>query len=709
MLPVGSPAMDEAETPHIGRRVLAGLVVLAALGAGGWYAWTRFAPGKDRPGRNPSSPGGGDNVGRTMAEGSMPAPTEIWNPYPDMGPTRIRLRDMTGRCGISTINHSGAAGVKEFLIEAVGVGAACLDYDRDGWMDVYIPDGDMFQNYDLVEVAVPGRDRLRATLQRKAVVDKSFHDQLWRNNGDGTFTDVAPQAGVADERWSFGSTALDYDGDGWTDLYVSNFGQNRLYRNNGNGTFTDVAHETGCARDIWTWSTCSAAADLDGDDRLDLYVSAYADPAHEVDRMRRDRNLPLGTPVETIPGRACRWKRVNAYCGPLGLDAQEDAFLRQNTDGNFEDRSETQGFRTKSGAKYGFQALGCDLNDDGWTDVYVANDSVESFLWIAEPQAQGGVRFRENADNLGVKFSTTLAPQAGMGAAVHDFNQDGWFDVFKTNFTQDYNNMYMGQRTGAGKTFFRDLGLQTMGQAVFYDLSWGCGWHDLDGDGDLELYVANGHVYKEVDDQPEMGATYAQYNALFECVEARRLGYREIGRKAVDRLGAHGAKLFAGDGMDIKACSRGVAFVDLNNDGRTDILVTNMNAPVNVIVNDTPRAPDRNWAKLVLEQPGPNGEALGASLEVVAGDVRQRYPVSRGSSFLGSDDPRLNVGLGAATTFDVKVVWPGAKRETTTYTGLAAGRLWKLHREGGRAEELPLETFAFNLPPEPPGTQQPGN
>ena len=698
--------MDEVEATHAGRRVLGGLVVLAALGAAGWYGWTRFGAGKgeDRSGGDAAL---AEDMGG-MRTSNMPAPTGIWNPYPDLGPPRIRLRDMTGRCGISTINHSGAAGVKEFLIEAVGVGPACLDYDRDGWMDIYIPDGDVFSNYDLVELVDPASGRPRATLQRKADARTTLRDQLWRNNGDGTFTDVAMQAGVADERWSFGATAFDYDADGWLDLYVSNFGLNRLYRNNGNGTFTDVAPETKATLDMWTWSTCCTVADMDGDGRLDIYVSAYADPSHEVNRVRLDKGLRMDTPVDTIPGRACRWKRVAAYCGPLGLQAQQDTFLRQEADGTFEDRSEVQGFRTKAGAKYAFQALAQDVNDDGWTDVYVANDSVESYLWVAEPQPSGGVRFREQADVLSVKYSTTLLPQAGMGAAIADVNQDGWLDYFKTNFTQDYNNLYIGQRTGS-RTFFKDVGLSTMGQAVFYDLSWGCGWQDLDLDGDLDLYIANGHVYKEVDQMPEMGATYEQFNALFECVEAKRLGYRELGRKAVDRLGAAGAKLYAGDAMDIRACSRGVMFADLNNDGRQDIVVTNMNTPVNVIVNDTPDVPDRGWAKIVLEQPGPNREALGATFEVVAGDLTQRYPVNRGSSFLGSDDPRIHVGLGPATTFDVKVTWPGPRRETTTYRGLAARRLWKLHREGGRAEEVPLSTFAFALPPEPTGTPKPGS
>lgn len=650
------------------------------------------------PGGGPGASGhGGGNVGSTVAGSGMAAPTTVYNPYPEMGPPALRLRHLGAASGITTVNHSGTEGVKEFLVEAVGVGPAWLDFDRDGLLDVYIPDGDVFANYTLTFEPDPVKKVSRPVLVRKEQTKQTFRDQLWRNNGDGTFTDVARQAGVADERWSFGATACDYDADGWTDLYVSNFGRNRLWRNNGNGTFTDVAGAAGVAKDDITWSTCSGVGDLDGDGRLDLYVAAYSDPALEVEKRRQEHGLPPDTPVESISGRSCRWNRVRAYCGPLGLTAQEDTVFRQGADGVFEDRAVALGFRARNGAQYAFTVLMHDVNDDGLLDVYVANDSVESYLWMAERDAQGGLRWRERADELGCKFGTTMNPQAGMGAFVADINQDGLWDLFKTNFALDYNNMYMGSRTRPvdGAFYFKDKGLTTLGQAVYYDLSWGCGWYDLDNDRDLDLYVANGHVYKEVDLETATGSSYDQFNALFECVDAPNLGYRELGRKAVERLGAPGQRLAVGDGMDVKQCSRGVAFADANNDGRMDLLVTNMNQPPNLIVNETPDGPDRGWALLSLEQPGGNREALGATLEVRAGPTRQRYPVIRGGSFLGSNDPRVHVGLGDAATFDVTVTWPGSDRATTTYKGLAPRKHWLLKRQDGSAAPQPLPTFAW--------------
>jgi len=637
----------------------------------------------------------------TVAVSDMEPPSSAWNPYPDMGAPVMHLRDLKARAGITTVNHSGTAGVKEFLIEAVGVGAAWLDFDRDGLLDIYMPDGDEFSSYDLVMELDPATQSLRPLLKRKEQTPTVFRDQLWHNNGDGTFTDVAVKAGVADELWSFGATAADFDADGFTDLYVSNFGRNRLYHNNGNGTFTDVAGELGAAIGDHVWSTCSGVADIDGDGRLDLYVAAYADPAHEVDKQRLAQGLPLGTPVQAISGRACRWKQVRAYCGPIGLSGQHDTFLRQTADGSFEDRTVAMGLRP-SVARYGFQVLTWDFNEDGRMDIYVANDSVESFYWQAEETREGGLRFRELGDVLGVKYGANMQAQAGMGAWVADVNQDGLFDLFKTNFALDYSNLYLAQRTrpDGGSLFFKDKGLQKLGQALYYDLKWGCAWLDFDNDADLDLYVANGHVYKEVDLQKATGSTYNQLNALIETVDAPGMGYREIGRKAVERLGPAGARLAAGDGMDISECSRGASFADFNNDGRMDILVTNMNAAPNLILNTTPHAPERAWAFVSLEQPGGNREALGATVEVRAAGRTWRQAVIRAASFLGSNDPRIHLGLGPATTFDVTVTWPGLEREKTTYTGLAVGKHWKLLREGVRTEELPLRTFEVPVEPE---------
>jgi hypothetical protein len=474
-----------------------------------------------------------------------------------------------------------------------------------------------------------------------------------------------------------GAAAGDFNNDGCVDLYVTNLERSQLFRNDCDGTFTDVSARS--RAEDRGWSVSASFVDYDRDGWLDLFVGNYVYYSVEGDK-------PCLHPVGSL----------RDYCPPSVYRRQPSHLYHNNRDGTFTDVTAAAGMGREFGPALGVSTA--DFNNDGWMDVYVANDSVESFLWMSEKQTDGSRRFREKAEFLGVKYGTAQNPQAGMGATVADINRDGNYDVFKTNFSQDYNNMYMQQRLPSGAVYFRDKGLTAMGQAVFYDLSWACGWYDFDNDRDLDLYVANGHVYKEVDQQPEIGSTYDMFNALFESVEPEVLGFREIGRKAVDRLGPDGAKLDAGDGMDIKACSRGTCFADVNNDGRMDLLVTNMNAAPNLIVNDSTPGPDASWAKIVLRQAGLNRDALGASVVVTAGKVVQHFPVIRASSFLGSDDPRLHVGLGNATTFDVKVTWPGAERAQTTFTGLEAGRLHVLDRESGRADSQTLKTFAYPFP-----------
>ncbi len=624
------------------------------------------------------------------------------NPYAKAGPTRIRFVDIGAAAGFDVVNHSGRPGVKEFLIEAVGPGAAWFDYDADGLVDVYVPDGDVFTNYDLAQIEDGASGRTRTVLKAHAKRKDVYLDQLYRNNGDGTFTNVAAEAGIHEERWSFGCTAFDYDADGDTDLFVANFGPNVLWRNNGDGTFTDVAEEVGLQGPEWKWDTCAAVGDVDGDGRLDLYVGAYADPAAEVERLRVKSGLPVGATVAQIGGRDCNWRGLKAYCGPRGLKGQYDTLYRQREDGRFEDMTDAWGVRPRVG-KYAFTCLMYDFNEDGYLDIYVANDSEENYMWQQERGDDGRIFFRDTADTLGIKVGSQVNAQASMGADVADIDGDGHLDIFVTNFSHDFNNMYMAKRAGAnGPIYFKDRGLQTMGQQVYYDLSWGCGWHDFDNDGDLDLFFANGHVYKEIDLFEKTGASFEQYNSLFECMDDRRLGYREIGAKGQESAaaGVNKADLDAGPGMAVRRCSRQAAFGDLNNDGRVDILVQNMNEPPTVLLNTSKTDGAGRWAKFSLRQPGGNRDALGAVIDVRYGPAGQqrvrRMANVRQRSFLGTNDPRMHVGLGSAGTCDVTVTWPGKERAKTEFKGLEAGRHWLLDRESEQAS--PLEMPAFEVP-----------
>ncbi len=638
--------------------------------------------------------GCGDEEGSGRGGSSVNTPeTDRWKDAPA---TRIRFRDVTADGGLSATNHSGRAGLKEFLIEAVGPGAAWIDYDGDGLLDLFIPDGDVFSNYELRRVEVAGSKRQRPALVEKDTREEQFNDSLWRNNGDGSFTDVTQAAGIHDTRWSFGATPFDYDADGDQDIYVSNFGLNRLWRNNGDGTFTDVAEALGVTGDPYTWSTCAAVADVDGDGRLDIYVAAYADPAAEVDRLRAKQGHKYGIPVETISGRDCSWRAIPAYCGPIGLKGQNDTMFRQSEDGTFEDVTSAWGLEPRVG-KYAFTTLMFDFNDDGLMDIYVANDSEENFMWQQERDADGRIRFRDTSDVLGIKVGQQTSAQASMGMSVTDINQDGRLDIFITNFSHDYNNVYVAKQVAGvdGAVYFKDRGLQTMGQQVYHDLSWGCGWYDFDNDGDLDLYVANGHVYKEIDLFERTGTAYVQQNACFENMDPAALAFREVGSKAQRNApaGADTTKLEAGDGMAVEGCSRQAAFADWNNDGRIDLVVMNMNERPTLLLGAGPAGDGAHWVKLSFRQDDGNREALGASYVVTTETGSQRGIVVRQKSFLGCDDPREHVGLGAATTCTVTVTWPGQDRAKTEYKGLAADKHYVLDRQSGEATAVPLQAF----------------
>ncbi len=646
-----------------------------------------------------SARGPGESVG-TMADSGSDKPTKGSGAalaHETLPTPAFRFEDASATSGIDATNHSGVAGVKEYLFEAVGPGPACLDFDRDGLMDVYLPDGDEFANYRLVKEPDPSSpSKLRATLQMKEPRTSNFPARLYRNLGNGRFEDVAELAGVTNMRWGFGALAWDYDADGWTDLFVANFGLCRLYKNNGNGTFTDVAQAVGLAGDVNSWNTCASCGDYDGDGRLDIFVARYSSPSKEMDRQREMRQIPEGTAAEAIPGRSCKWRGVPAYCGPVGLEAQYDSLYRQQEDGTFRDVTQEVEMVPKA-PKYGFTSYFFDFDFDGLLDVYVANDSEENFLWHQErDKATGRIVFRDVAERLGVKFGDVQNPQASMGCTIQDINQDGLLDIFVTNFSHDYNNIYVGNRYPGGVSF-KDRGKQMMGESVFYDLSWGCGFYDFDLDTDLDLFIANGHVYKEVDLFDRTGTAYEQYPAVFECLDAKKFKYREVGPKPFKGPNASPPSwlkyedVFAGKGLEVKKCCRAALFNDFDNDGDVDVLVGTMNDKPIFLRNDLEHTPARRFLKLIPRMPGTkNLEAIGGLVSVsTPGGPTQTFPIYRCQSFLGTDDPRIPVGVGSATTAKVVVTWPGVDRKQTTFELTETDAAYELTPDG-KATKVPL-------------------
>ena len=350
--------------------------------------------------------------------------------------------------------------------------------------------------------------------------------------------------------------------------------------------------------------------------------------------------------------------------------------------------------------KYAFTSYFFDYDGDGLLDIYVANDSEENYLWHQERDVEARITFKDVAELVGVKFGQQQNPQASMGSCIADINQDGLIDIFVTNFSHDYNNIFIGHAFPGGVSF-KDRGLQMMGQDVFYDLSWGCGWYDFDLDGDLDLFIANGHVYQEIDLFEKTGTAYEQYSAVFEMLDAKKLKVREVGPKPFRGPNARPPAwlkyedVFAGAGLEIKKCNRAATFWDFDNDGDVDVTVFSMNGTPTFLRNDLPHTANRHWLKVGLRQPGRNLEAIGATVVVsTEGGPTQMFPVYRCQSFLGTDDPRIPVGVGAATRATVKVIWPGpaATRVTTTYPDLATDQAYELTPDG-KAKVVVLNTF----------------
>ncbi|HEX7087599.1 MAG TPA: CRTAC1 family protein [Vicinamibacterales bacterium] len=521
----------------------------------------------------------------------------------------------------------GGVDTNRYLLETTGTGVAMFDYDNDGWLDLFFVNGTTLEGFP------------------KGKEPRPF---LYRNTGDGRFEDVTRAAGLSEQwGWGQGACAGDIDNDGHTDLFVTYYGQNRLFRNTG-GRFEEITEAAGLTQTRTRWNTGCAFVDYDRDGRLDLFVANYIDLDLE--------NAP--TPESGL----CRYKGVPVACGPPGLTGGRNLLYRNLGDNRFVDVSEQSGIlQTTSTYSLGVATL--DFDDDGWTDIYVANDSNPSSLY----RNRGDGTFEDIGIRAECAFSQDGKPQAGMGVGIGDFDRNGTLDIVKTNFAGDTSSLYANSGEGfcEDRTFDAGLGMNTRW------LGWGAGFADFDNDGWLDIFLTNGHVYPEVRHIP----TEAAY-------EQRKVVYRNTGNglftDVTDRLGAPATTPRAG---------RGSAFGDLDNNGTVDVAVANVHATPDVFL--TTATAGHHWVLLHLTGTKSNRSAIGARVRVVTGDVTQIGEVQGGGSYLSQNDLRLHFGLGAATRVDrVEVRWPNGQREG--WSGLEADRMHRLV-EG---EGTPVESGA---------------
>jgi len=522
--------------------------------------------------------------------------------------------DVTHTAGIDRFRHRSGGPEKKTILETPGSGVALLDYDNDGWLDIYLLNGSTF-----------------AALKGKEAPPRAM---LLHNNHDGTFTDVTDKAGVGNQRWGFGVAVGDFDNDGWPDIYVSNFGKNRLYHNNHDGTFTDVAKTAGVS--LGGWSTGGTWGDYDHDGYLDLFVPGYA---------KFDPDNPPISGKSSLPAGFCQFRGVEVMCGPRGLPGEGDHLFHNNGDGTFTDVSVKAGVTDAKGY-YGFSSVFVDVDDDGWVDLAVANDSVPKYLYRNKHNGT----FEDISYLSGFALNDDGREQAAMGIAVGDYNRDGKVDFYITNFSDDYNTLYRNEGDAAFADVTFRAGIATL---TIPFLGWGTGFLDYDNDGLLDIFVANGHVYPGVDLQ-DWGTTWAQRPLLLRNLDGSK--FQEV-------------PAATGSGLAVVVTARGAAFGDLFNDGHIDVVLNNIDSTPTLLRNVVKNS--NHWITLRLVG-GPKSpcDAIGAKVFVTAGGARQRGDVFSGGSYGSSSDQRLHFGLGAAAKVDrVEIHWPsGAKEEITIPT-----------------------------------------
>ena len=551
----------------------------------------------------------------------------------------VIFADITARAGMSgAINISGSANNKQFLLEEMGGGVALFDYDNDGWLDIFLVNGTSFD---------------------PAVRDRNPTSFLFHNNRDGTFTDVTVKAGLTRSGWGQGCCVGDYDNDGFDDLFVSYFGRNVLYHNNGDGTFTDVSEKAGVGGS-GRWSAGCCFLDYDRDGYLDLFVANYVN--FDLEKAPR-------------PGQAvyCNYNDIPVPCGPQGFAGGTNMLYRNRGDGTFVDVSEESGIANPRGpssmvfvgrnwratGSYGMGAVAADFDNDGWPDIYVACDSAPSLLYRNNHDRT----FREVAVPAGCALDENGVALSGMGAAVADYDGDGWLDIVRTNFSEQVTTLYRN----FGNGMFEDSGIRAgLGVNRKY-LGFGVGFFDFDNDGWKDLFLANGHVYAQIASR-KLHVSYREPKVLYRNLGTGR--FEDVSAKAGPAIGAENV-------------ARGCAFGDFDNDGDVDVIINNLDGPPTLLRNDGGNKNNSIMIKCIGTRS--NRSAIGTRVKVTTRERRQIDEVMSGSSYYSQNDFRLHFGLGRATQADsIELTWPSGLKES--FRDLPANHLFILQETRGILE-----------------------
>jgi enediyne biosynthesis protein E4 len=526
----------------------------------------------------------------------------------------VIFKDIAEKAGLTTWRHTMGTPEKNYILETTGSGVALLDYDNDGWLDIYMVNGSTFD-----------------ALSGKA---EPPHAALFHNNHDGTFTNVADKAGVTNDRWGFGVAIGDYDNDGWPDIYVSNYGKNRLYHNNHDGTFTDVAEAAGVA--LGNWSTGATFGDYDGDGRLDLFVPGY---------VHWDMNH-LPPPPSSAPNAIsfCQFRGASVMCGPRGLKGEPDHLFHNNGDGTFTDVSKQAGVADEGHSRYGFTSVFVDVDNDGKVDLLVANDSTPNYLYVNK----GDGTFKDVSIPSGFALNQDGQEVANMGMAIGDYRNNGLLDLYTGTFSDDYKPLFRDE----GKARFTEIATQMgMADVTYPFLTWSTEFIDYDNDGWKDILSVNGHVFPQVEHH-NWGTSWAQRPLLFHNLN-------------------HGEKFelmpaVEGTGLALVIPGRGAAFGDLFNNGKVDVVINCIDHVPALLQNVNPDK--HHWVGLkLIGGPKSPRDAVGATVYLTAGGVRHREDVLSGGSYESSNDQRLHFGIGDLTTVDkVEVHWPSGSLESVS-------------------------------------------